>query len=295
MGSIFQTVTISMIPHKGKEAFKIRLPILGLWLIISFFFFTSLTTIILILKAPDYFSLQQKLLKTQTELISWQKKYRGDVGCLKKTLTELRKTEHKLRELLKLGSKEEIVKHVEIDSLVPYSGAVDIDAIKQEIEKRLKSLSELKKYLKTQKSIYLSTPLGWPTLGYISSRYGWRIHPITGRKDFHHGVDIRAPAGTPVRATADGVVVYAGRTKLNGNFVIIGHGYGYTTLYAHLKKYKVKVGQKVKRGEIIGYVGSTGLSTGPHLHYEVWKNKRRVNPLPYIKKRYFARKHVEKK
>ncbi|MDL1957215.1 MAG: peptidoglycan DD-metalloendopeptidase family protein [Candidatus Desulfofervidus auxilii] len=288
--NIFQEVTITIIPHRGNKLFEIKFSFLGLWLVMFLFIFTYLATFILALKISDYFELKQELKKTQAGLLAWQKKYNQDVGCLKETLAQLRETEYKLRELLKLGSKEEIIKQAEIESLMPYSGAVDIDAIKHEIEKRLESLSELKKYLKTQKSIYLATPLSWPTLGYISSRFGWRIHPITGKKDFHGGVDISAPAGTPVRSTANGVVVYAGRTKFNGNFVIIEHGYGYTTLYAHLKKYIVRVGQKVKRGDIIGYVGSTGLATGPHLHYEIWKNKRRVNPLPYIKKRYFSKK-----
>jgi len=188
----------------------------------------------------------------------------------------------KLRALLKLGSKEEIIKKVELEDLPPNTGAVEIETIKDAIEERLESLLELRNFLQKQKSIYLATPRGWPTKGYISSRYGWRIHPITGLKEFHPGVDICAPLGSPVRTTASGIVVYTGKTRYNGNFVIIEHGYGYRTFYAHLKQYKVKIGQMVNKGDIIGYVGSTGLSTGSHLHYEVWKHRRRINPINYI-------------
>jgi murein DD-endopeptidase MepM/ murein hydrolase activator NlpD len=111
-----------------------------------------------------------------------------------------------------------------------------------------------------------------------------RIHPKTHKRDFHTGVDIAAWPGTPVRATADGIVVFAGWSGESGKLVVIEHGFGYTTCYAHNKKILVKVGQVVRRGDVIAYVGSTGRVTGPHVHYEVWVDKKPVNPIPYLRR-----------
>jgi len=113
----------------------------------------------------------------------------------------------------------------------------------------------------------------------VTSGFGMRIHPILKTRRPHTGVDITAPRGTPVYATADGVVSRKQAQSGYGISVIIEHGYSYETLYAHLSKRVVKPGQKVKRGELIGYVGSTGFSLGPHLHYEVWRNGNPVNPV----------------
>ncbi len=117
----------------------------------------------------------------------------------------------------------------------------------------------------------------------ISAFYGYRIHPIYKTKIFHEGIDFSAPVGTDVYASGDGVVVQATRSNYGyGNIIKIDHGFGYMTVYAHLDKIDVRKGQKIKRGQIIGLVGNTGLSTGPHLHYEVRKNDRRVNPIYYF-------------
>lgn len=117
----------------------------------------------------------------------------------------------------------------------------------------------------------------------ISAFYGYRIHPIYKTKIFHEGIDFAAPIGTEVYASGDGVVVRNTRSNYGyGNIIKIDHGYGYETVYAHLSKSYIKKGQKVKRGQLIGAVGSTGLSTGPHLHYEVRKNQKRVNPIYYF-------------
>jgi murein DD-endopeptidase MepM/ murein hydrolase activator NlpD len=116
----------------------------------------------------------------------------------------------------------------------------------------------------------------------VTSGFGMRIHPILKTKQPHRGVDITAPKGTPVYATADGVVSRKQTYSGYGLCIVIEHGYTYETLYAHLSKKVAKPGQKVKRGELIGYVGSTGLSVGSHLHYEVLKNGKQVNPVNYF-------------
>jgi murein DD-endopeptidase MepM/ murein hydrolase activator NlpD len=144
------------------------------------------------------------------------------------------------------------------------------------------SLSESVEQLKYYQDRLNHTPSIWPTVGRLTSRYGGRVHPIFEGIRKHEGIDISAETGMPVVATAEGVVDLA-RWKLGyGQAVEIDHGFDTKTFYAHLSKIKVKKGQKVSRGEIIGLVGNTGLSTGPHLHYEVKLNGKSKNPLDYI-------------
>lgn len=128
-------------------------------------------------------------------------------------------------------------------------------------------------------------PKGYPVAnGYIGSPYGERTDPFTGRNEFHSGLDIDATAGSPIRAVADGVVTWNGRRTGYGNVVEIDHGNGYMTRYAHNSKNLVNVGQRVHAGQIIARVGSTGRSTGPHCHFEVWLHGRTVNPIAYVKR-----------
>ena len=118
----------------------------------------------------------------------------------------------------------------------------------------------------------------------VTSRYGMRVHPTTNSKEFHHGIDLRAAMNTPVRATADGVVEFAGHHGKSGfgNVVIIHHSYGFRTTYAHMGKVQVKFGQFIRKGEQIGVSGNSGLSNGPHLHYEVRFIHRKLNPMPFM-------------
>lgn len=140
-------------------------------------------------------------------------------------------------------------------------------------------LERIEEYL----SVVQKVPLGKPCQGYISSYYGYRRDPFTGRKAFHSGIDIVGRYGEPVRATADGVVYRVGYARALGRYVKIKHAHGYMTVYGHLKKYIVKKGQKVRKGEVIGYLGNSGRSTGPHLHYEIRRWGKTLNPLRFIR------------
>jgi murein DD-endopeptidase MepM/ murein hydrolase activator NlpD len=117
------------------------------------------------------------------------------------------------------------------------------------------------------------------------SPYGKRENPITKITNFHSGIDISASSGTPIRATADGVVSYSGWTLHSGYVVILEHGFNFSTVYAHNNKNTVRVGQEMKRGDLLGYVGSTGQSTGPHVHYEIWEKGKNVNPQKFLQGR----------
>ncbi|MEK7282755.1 MAG: M23 family metallopeptidase, partial [Acidobacteriota bacterium] len=137
-----------------------------------------------------------------------------------------------------------------------------------------------------QSLLLSSTPSIYPVHGLLGNGYGWRRDPFTGMRDFHQGLDLVAPLGTKVVAPADGIVTKAGPAGGFGNSVFISHGYGIITRYAHLSSLAVRVGQRVKRGDVVATVGNTGRSTGPHLHYELLVHQRNVDPIKYILEEY---------
>jgi murein DD-endopeptidase MepM/ murein hydrolase activator NlpD len=160
---------------------------------------------------------------------------------------------------------------------------LDLLELSKEAFQREQNLKELKESLHTQKSVLLSIPSLWPVIGRITSAFGeTRFSPSSGGTRPHQGIDIAAPTGTPIVAPADGVVVIAGREAQYGRLVSIDHGHGYTTRYGHLKNIQVKPGDRVHAGQILGTVGISGNTTGPHLHYEVRIHGRPVNPFPYL-------------
>ncbi len=156
------------------------------------------------------------------------------------------------------------------------------DRLKSESAAQEASFAELIESLEDQRSLLASTPSVWPVKGWLTSTFGSRISPFTGAREFHKGLDIATRSGTPVSAPADGTVAFVARESGWGLTAIIDHGYGIRTQYGHLSETLVRVGKRVKRGEVIARVGSTGRSTGPHLHYEVMANGAPVNPLRYI-------------
>lgn len=144
------------------------------------------------------------------------------------------------------------------------------------------SFQELSDVMKEHQSHWTATPSIWPVKGWVTSGFGVRVSPFTGEEGLHKGIDIAARPETPITAPASGIVRYEGFESGFGREVRIDHGYGMETIYGHMAKSAVKIGQRIKRGDVIGYVGSTGLSTGPHLHYEIHVNSVPVNPLKYI-------------
>ena len=176
----------------------------------------------------------------------------------------------------------------ELDNLLPKedvelsSLANDLDRLTREIKLERISYEEIYNAIKHRSPQIRSTPSIRPVnTGYISDGYGYRKDPFTGMKRFHYGIDISAPTGTPVYATADGVVRSTNFSRTFGRIIKIDHGYGYSTYYAHLSKMLVKPGEVVKRGQKIAEVGCTGRSTASHLHYEVRQNGINKNPLDY--------------
>ena len=165
------------------------------------------------------------------------------------------------------------------------NSAMHIDKIAKQLVVQSKSLDEIAKLAEEKEELLKTIPAIQPVqnkdLSRVASGYGMRMHPILKYRRMHNGMDFTAAPGTPIYATGDGKVFKASLGSGYGRLVIIEHGFGYKTYYAHLSKYNVKRGQKVKRGEIIGYVGNSGLSAGPHLHYEVRKNGNVLNPVNF--------------
>jgi len=162
----------------------------------------------------------------------------------------------------------------------------NLDILSKQLYVQSKSLDEIIEMATDKEKLLAAVPAIQPVskedLTRMASGYGWRLDPFTKARKMHSGMDFTSPRGTPIYATGNGKVIRAdNRATGYGKHVRIDHGFGYVTLYAHMSKYNVKRGKKVKRGDIIGYVGSTGRSQAPHLHYEVQYNKRKINPINF--------------
>ncbi len=157
-----------------------------------------------------------------------------------------------------------------------------IDQVRQAIDLRRESQEEVQGFLNDQRSLLAAKPNGWPTRGWVTSGFGVRESPFSGKYKMHEGIDIAARTGTPVLAAADGIVSQSETVEGYGKLIVIDHGYGFKSYYGHNSKLFVKVGQRVKRGDRISAVGNTGSSTGSHLHYEVRRNGIPVNPRKFL-------------
>jgi murein DD-endopeptidase MepM/ murein hydrolase activator NlpD len=222
------------------------------------------------------------------------------VGQLEGELTRLRDLDRKLRVVAGLdagedqgaklaqGGSETLSQAALLEAVRKGTGRLgdwvgrDLEALGQEITSRERSFRQLKDLLEAKRSVLASTPTIWPVRGLITAGYGYRLSPFTGQREMHEGLDIAAPFGSPIMATADGIVSFVRPLGSFGNVVFINHGHGLTTFYAHASSFRVKEGQPVKRGQIVAYVGTSGRTTGPHVHYEVQANGTTVNPLKYI-------------
>lgn len=162
-----------------------------------------------------------------------------------------------------------------------------VDQLEKQLAIQSKSYEDIKSLINNKKAMLSSIPAIRPVVknerNYLSSGFGFRFHPIYKTRKLHAGLDFSAPIGTDIVATGDGTVLSVKRSRRGyGKHVKINHDFGYRTLYAHMSKIDVKKGQKVKRGQVIGQVGNSGTSTGPHLHYEVHKNGKKINPIHFF-------------
>lgn len=223
----------------------------------------------------------------------------SEVGKLRDQLARLHQLDKKIRAIANLGHPQGEAEFPAVGGVSPGFGLrnelrrekaaklskdlrSEIAELRSEANRQEESLRRLKELLLKKQDMLARIPTIWPTRGWLASRFGYRISPFTGLREFHRGIDIAAREGTPIIAPADGFVLRIGKDRAFGLFVELDHGFGYTTFYGHLSKVVVRKGQRVRRGQIIAMMGNTGRSTGPHLHYEIHISGLPVNPLRFI-------------
>ncbi|MBI3812396.1 MAG: M23 family metallopeptidase [Nitrospirae bacterium] len=302
MKTLKESYTVMIIPTPISKAYRFSFSKQALKIILGT---TTVITILLVVFIIQYFYMvgdmwELKSLRKETRSQKIQiQTFASNVTDLKKQMARLKDLDAKLRvitdigpppqsdQLMGMGGPEE-----RGTDAVYQDGAVsaedikkmdqDLDRLKTDASAQELSFEELTEAMKDRRSLWASTPSVWPVRGWLTSGFGNRISPFTGSVTMHNGIDVASRRDTPVQATAGGVVSYEGFDSGLGKVIKLNHGYGMQTIYGHLAKVNVRIGQKVKRGDIIGFVGNTGLSTGPHVHYEVFVNNVPVNPLRYI-------------
>lgn len=270
-----------------------------------FGFITSslVTAGIIVLVLYKYFpsSNEKRLQQQNNDLMQSYKILRNQLDATQQEMVELERRDNEIyraifeaspipdsARLKAMEKRKEIqlVQNMSEDELVG-SLTNQLNGLKLRIAYQDKSYNDIDNMVKNKEKLLAAIPAIQPVsnknLNRIASGFGTRIDPVYKVRKMHAGLDFTAPQGTPIYATADGRVKTAGYNAGGyGNHVVVNHGYGYETLYGHMVRIKAKIGQRVKRGEIIGYVGNTGKSTGPHCHYEVHKNGRPINPVYYF-------------
>jgi murein DD-endopeptidase MepM/ murein hydrolase activator NlpD len=286
--------TFIVVPNASSRLHKVRIPMQVMYVLaaigfVSFFVAVGLgfSFTRMAFKVSDYNSLQTE----NTELKIEKQNLEVSTKKLNSKLSDLEIRSNKLTALIENddlmkkqrgqngagGSKTDF----RTSDILRDAGA-DLESLKSraaELENQM-TLNEEKAARRAKIRRY--TPTIWPLRGRVSSHYGSRLDPFTGAADVHLGLDISGMYGVPVRSPADGLVIFAGRKSDYGNLIIIDHGNGVTTRLGHLSRFQVKVGRTVSKGEVVGNVGMTGRTTGPHLHYEVRLNDRPVNPRSYL-------------
>lgn len=296
MGKTDDSYTVVILPSPTSEPYRFSLSKKTCKYLIGF---SSVLILVLAGFFVQYFlmlgqitELKDLRKETKTQKIQIQS-FLTSIDDLKNQMNRLIELDQKLRVITDIGPRKEVgvmglggqeevdLSHPDSSKLMT-SIQLDLGDLQAKAISQEKSFQELTEAVQSRQSLWASTPSIWPTTGWLTSGYGNRVSPFTGRVSKHNGIDIASRQDTPVIAPAAGVVSYTGFDSGLGKLIKINHGYGIMTYYGHLAKAAVKVGQKVKRGDVIAYVGSTGLSTGPHLHYEIYVNDVPVNPMRYI-------------
>jgi len=289
--------TFIVIPHASTRLHKWKLPVLALYFlaligIVSFFVTVGLgfNYAKMAFKAADY----DKLQTENTDLKVQKQNLEVATRKLGEKISNLESTSQKIQTLIENDSATKSGKlngPAVGGSKVDYTTAEllrssnlqeRVDLLKDRTADMESHLSLLEQVAQQRANILLHTPSIWPIKGAITSHYGNRADPFNGEAELHLGLDISALYNAQIHAPADGVVLYSERKAAYGNLLIVDHGNGLTTRYGHLSRSLVTIGQRVKRGDVIALVGTTGRSTAPHLHYEVRKNDRPVNPRTYL-------------
>jgi murein DD-endopeptidase MepM/ murein hydrolase activator NlpD len=289
-------LTVVIIPGHGGSMFQWRLsPWLLTFLVVVFTGLVSTATYIVTQDAKARLdSAKASEMRAANERVAL------DLAHGRDALVRVAQLEGDLRHMLKFKTEKALLKgdaiggptDADVQHLADLLEKAPDEAVRdtessmvqlmQAAQEREKKYEEIRLYVKNKSTLMASRPTSWPVRGWISSGFGDPNSPLTGEKGFHTGVDIANDTGSPIHATADGEVAYAGWEGGYGKLVIVRHGNGYSTYYGHLSELKTAVGKHVKRGDVVGLMGATGNTTGPHLHYEVRVFGAAVNPVKYL-------------
>jgi len=281
-----------LIPHDGSgPAFSVRVPYFALYFLTGLLIFS----VCLVGSSFVYSSILSRRLAHYYQAIAKNREQQAIINSfsletnrVQTALVELQQQDNQLRQLLGLKSwqsKVKLTRNFQKSQLADEPQAMiepvvqKMQTAHQKLGEQRESLADLKKWVNQARERFANTPSCWPLYGRIVSSFGYRVYPWRG---FHTGVDISASYGSAIHCTADGLVSFVGWQQGYGKTVIVDHGYGKSTLYAHCSRFTVSRGTKVKKGNLVAYVGVTGNSTGPHLHYEVREGGQPINPVAYL-------------
>lgn len=270
---------------RRNKALSLSFPIYYIYLAIAvlfgFFVFSGAFTRFIVNRFTDR-GLLNHLIAENSRLSKQLTAYAAAVDSFRQFLTFTEQMDNKLRAAVNLGLVPADVRLMGVGGVQTPSPAPEVDELLRRAKFTQRSLLEIDRAVTRQQERLKCTPSIWPVQGWVTSNFGYRQDPFTGRREMHAGMDIVAPRGTPIVAPADGKVVYAGWKSGFGRTVEIDHGWGVQTFYGHCNTIRVSVGKRVKRGEVIATVGATGQATGNHLHYGIKVNGNWVNPADYI-------------
>jgi murein DD-endopeptidase MepM/ murein hydrolase activator NlpD len=285
-------LVVILVPSAKSKLFKIKIPYkylnFGIFLGIFVFFFFAFV-IFRYISLSMQIGRVEDLISENSELNRVNSQLQIDLDGLVQRVESLDSTKRKLFKMMDISPSESGLGNMqdigEFNSKYPQPL---IEKSRYILEQNEKHFGQLEPIIKTKVAYLSSIPSIWPVRGYITGHFGYRTDPFTKKWTMHTGIDISGKLGTPIKATADGVVIESlqrtteEKRKGLGNYITIQHRFGYITKYGHLDSTNVKKFKTVKRGDIIGFMGSTGRSTSVHLHYEVYFNSIRVNPIDYV-------------
>ncbi len=293
-------LTLMLVPHSTLRPMHLHVSVS--FLLFLTMFWTGITgwAAVAVFSDVDYWStrVNYQILKLKVRYFATELKKSREL------VDQVREADTQLRKLLQMKNRQSILEQESQDGqggVEPFERSIlqkeltkriweisdeEIRMVSSRVQKesqeQLNSYKEITEHIAYERGLNRSTPRGWPTIGRPTSFFGARVSPFHGGTQFHTGVDIANEKGTPVRSTAEGIIQLANWEGGYGRLVIIDHGFGYLTYYGHNSALLVRAGEKVRRGQVIAYMGSSGSSTGNHSHYEVWKEGRPVDPWRYL-------------
>ena len=287
--------TLIVVPHAKARFRQIRVPVrLAKWTLTLIGVVGFAVVGVMVHAARITMEIQdlRRLRTENSELLTKTRTYEENAGKLQAKVLQLQTMvtklgvmaglEHSLPEAGSAG----VGGATGLESQAPVLAPRALAAIDDSLTSLTRRSAQLEEFYRDQTLVLASTPSIWPVRGYLSAGFGNRKDPFTGQRDFHAGIDVSTPIGTRIFAPADGVVLSTAVQGAYGNSIMIDHGFGVVTRYGHLDAYAVRPGQRVRRGDLIAFVGNTGRSTGPHLHYEVWVRDQAQNPIHFILDEY---------